>query len=105
MEDYPYLWIGEQASGVVSRYCKDGFRLNNDAPEVGDFVFRNWDDRSTAYKVTYSDRKTGRIRVSETDFELMYNEVLREHRKKHGRDGPDPADSRISLVKRVENEK
>lgn len=105
MTDYPYFWLSWQRPyGNISQYCDQfGFRLNNQGPEKGEFVFKNWDDGTPAFEVTYSNLETGRLRVVPTNYLVQYNEVLREHRKKHGRLGADPRESKISLVEGGQN--
>ncbi|MBP7708377.1 hypothetical protein KA107_01730 [Candidatus Pacearchaeota archaeon] len=100
MTEYPYYWIGPQESGCISRYCdaRDGFRLNKAGPNVGEFVFKSTEDGSLAYVVSFSNCETGRLRVRPVELHIEYNAVLREHRKKFGRNEVDPHESRISLV-------
>ncbi len=100
MIKYPYYWIGPKEQGVVSRYCdhREGLRQNNDGPALGQMVFQSWSENSPAFRVTYTNCKSGRLRIKSTDLVIRYNEILREH-KKRGLEGPSPSDSKVFLAK------
>lgn len=98
MYEYPHTWQGEFSEGYTHNYAS-GYGIRN-APKKGDYVFRSIADSSPAFKVTYANETTGRIRVEETKLQVKYNEVLREHRKKSGGRGFDPEGSKLSLVEK-----
>ena len=96
MSEYPHNWAESCSSGCISRYCaEDGFVLHG--PKKGEFVFRTNQEGETAYRVTYENEKTRRLRVRRTGFVVQYNQVLRDHIKRHV-DGLHPSDSRVSLI-------
>jgi len=102
MRDYPYDWAGDFSGGCVNRYCDiNGFVLHG--PHKGDLVFKNWNDNSPAFEVTYANNKTKRIRVKKTDYSIQYNNVLRDYLSKHSGEGIHPTGSRVLLVKGVNN--
>ena len=105
MMDYPYEWSPWQKPyGSIRQYCDEfGFRLNNQGPEKGEFVFRSSEDGTPAFEVTYSNLETGRLRVKPTNYHAQYNEVLKQHIKKFGCGKMAPNDARISLVEGGQN--
>ncbi len=105
MIDYPCKWSGELDDGRIRRYCDQfGFRLNYQGPEKGEFVFKNWGDGNPAFKVTYSNLITGRLRVKPTEYYIQYNEMLKQFLKKYEADEKfAPNDARISLVEGGQN--
>ena len=99
MSDYPYRWSGTKSEGCIGRYCEwDGFVLHG--PSKGDYVFKTNTENSPAFEVTYVNEQTRRLRTRETQLQVAYNDVLRNHLRNSPNVLPHPRDSRVFLVKR-----